>query len=129
MHRQTRRKEAADTAVSGEGLRQAGKLLYCVEGGLCFQQASHSLSQTSTSVDREPQKDRGRDWEVETAAEGAHWSEPEGVGGDRSREGGRVWCIWWEGKGLFWGRMASLKQMGFGRRPAEGATGVAETVR
>jgi hypothetical protein len=74
----TLRTEAVDAAVSGEGVRQAGKLLYCVEGGLCFQQASHSLSQPSTSVDREPQRDRGRDRGVETAAEEARWSAPEG---------------------------------------------------
>jgi len=39
-HRHTRRAEAADTAASGEGAGQAGKLVYCVEGAPCFQQAS-----------------------------------------------------------------------------------------
>ena len=54
--------------------------MYFVEGGFCFQQASHSLSQLSTSVERERQKDRGRDRRVETAAEEARWSAPEGFG-------------------------------------------------
>ena len=74
VHRHTRRTEAAGTAASGEGVRQAGKLLYCAEGGLCFQRASHSLSQPSTSVERERQKDRGRDRGVGIAAEKARWS-------------------------------------------------------
>ena len=38
-------------------------------------------------------------------------------------------CLWWEGKGLFLGMMALLKQMSFNRRPAEGEMGVAESVR
>ena len=79
-HRHTRRAEAADTAASGEGAGQAVKLVYCVEGGLCFQQASHLLSQPSTSVDREPQKDRGRDRGVGIAAEEVRWSASEGPG-------------------------------------------------
>ena len=74
VDRHTRRAEAADTAASGEGVGQAGKLVYCAEGGLCFQRASHSLSQPSTSVERERQKDRGRDRGVEVAAEEARWS-------------------------------------------------------
>ena len=80
VDRHKRIAEVADAAASGEGGGQAGKLLYSVEGGLCFQQASHSLSQPSTSVEREPQKDRGRDRGVETAAEEACWSASEGPG-------------------------------------------------
>jgi hypothetical protein len=70
----------ADAAASGEGVRQAGKLLYCVERGLCCQQASHSLSQLSTSVEGERQKERGVNRGVETAAEEARWSASEGLG-------------------------------------------------
>jgi hypothetical protein len=79
VHQHKRRAEAVDAAASGEGVGQAGELVYCVEGGLCIQQASHSQSQPSTSVDREPQKERGRDTGVEIAAEEARWSASEGL--------------------------------------------------